>query len=93
MEGDPLILGLRDVGLVDGETVKLLLREAEGHVERLPQLAAELIAARPDVLVSAGPQPIAALSRATTTIPIVMAIVSDPVTYALPEASHIPAAI
>ena len=76
-----LILGLRDVGLVDGKTVKLLLREAEGQVERLPQLAAELIAAKPDVLVSAGPQPIAALARATSTIPIVMAIVSDPVTY------------
>src|SRR5207302_10610793 len=74
-------LGLRDVGLVDGKTVKLLWREAEGQVERLPQLAAELIAAKPDVLVSAGPQPIAALSRATRTIPIVMAIVSDPVTY------------
>ena len=57
------------------------MREAEGQVERLPQLAAELIAAKPDVLVSAGPQPIAALVRATSTIPIVMAIVSDPVTY------------
>jgi len=80
-EDHPLILGLRDVGLVDGKTVKLLLREAEGAVERLPELAAELIAAKPDVLVTAGPQPIAALARATSTIPIVMAIVSDPVTY------------
>ena len=40
-----------------------------------------MIAAKPDILVSAGPQPIAALKSATATIPIVMAIVSDPVTY------------
>jgi putative ABC transport system substrate-binding protein len=77
----PLIIGLRDVGVIDGETATIVVREADGHVERLPQLAAELIAATPTILVSAGPQPIAALRDATTTIPIVMAIVSDPVTY------------
>jgi putative ABC transport system substrate-binding protein len=77
----PLILGLRGVGLIDGQTATILVRGADGRPESLPQLAAELIAAKPDILVSAGPQPIAALKSATATIPIVMAIVSDPVTY------------
>jgi len=77
----PVILGLRDVGLIDGRTARIMIREADGRPERLPRLAAELVAAKPDILVSAGPQPIAALRRATATIPIVMAIVSDPITY------------
>ena len=80
-QGHPLIIGLRDVGVIDGQTATIVFREADGHVERLPRLAAELIAAKPTILVSAGPQPIAALRDTTTTIPIVMAIVSDPVTY------------
>jgi putative tryptophan/tyrosine transport system substrate-binding protein len=77
----PVLLGLRDVSLVDGTTATILVREADGHPERLPQLAAELVAERPDVIITAGPQPIAAVKNATNSIPIVMAIVSDPVTY------------
>jgi putative ABC transport system substrate-binding protein len=77
----PMIAGLRDVGLVDGRTASILVREAEGRTERLPQLAGELVAAKPDVIVTAGPQPIKAVKDATSTIPIVMAIVSDPITY------------
>ena len=77
----PVLLGLRDVGLVDGKTATILVREAEGRPERLPQLVAELVAQNPDIIVTAGPQPIAAVKNATATIPIVMAIVSDPVTY------------
>jgi len=77
----PLIAGLRDVGLVDGRTASIPVREAEGRTERLPQLAGELVAAKPDVIVTAGPQPIKAVKDATSTIPIVMAILSDPITY------------
>ena len=77
----PVLLGLRDVGLVDGKSATILVREAKGHPERLPQLAAELVAQKPNVIVTAGPQPVAAAKNATGTIPIVMAIVSDPVTY------------
>ena len=80
-EEHPFFIGLRDIGLVDGRNVTVLVREAEGHVERLPQLAAELVAAKPDIIVTAGPQPIQAVKDATSSIPIVMAIVSDPVTY------------
>ena len=85
----PLILGLRDVGLIDGQTATILVRGADGRSKSLPQLATELIAAKPDILVSAGPQPIAALKSATATIPIVMAIVSDPLTYGFAQSlSH-----
>jgi putative ABC transport system substrate-binding protein len=77
----PFLAGLREVGLIDGKNATLIVREANGHTERLPQLAAELIAARPDIIVTAGPQPIQAVKTATSKIPIVMAIVSDPVTY------------
>jgi putative tryptophan/tyrosine transport system substrate-binding protein len=80
-EEHPFLTGLRDVGLLPGRNVTILVRGAEGHVERLRQLAAELIAAKPDIIVTAGPQPIQAVKDATSSIPIVMAIVSDPVTY------------
>lgn len=76
----PAILGLRDFGLIDGKTATILVRQAEGHLARLPDLARELVAFRPTVLVTAGPQAIEALRKATSTIPIVMAIVGDPVT-------------
>jgi putative ABC transport system substrate-binding protein len=80
-EEHPFFTGLRDVGLSPGRNVTIVVREAEGHVEQLRQLAAELIAANPDIIVTAGPQPIQAVKDATSSIPIVMAIVSDPVTY------------
>jgi ABC-type uncharacterized transport system substrate-binding protein len=76
---EALVLGLRDVGLIDSETATLVVRRADGHAERLPRLAAELAAAKPDVLVTAGPQPIAALKAAAPMTPIVMAIEGDPV--------------
>src|SRR5262249_50762106 len=51
----------------------------EGHAERIPALAAELVALRPDLLVSSGPQAAVALKSATATIPIVFFSVADPV--------------
>jgi len=84
-DAHPLLAGLRDVGLIEGKNATIIVREANGHTDRLQQFAAELVAARPDVIVTAGPQPIQAVKRATATIPIVMAIVSDPVTYGFVE--------
>jgi ABC-type uncharacterized transport system substrate-binding protein len=63
----PVIVGLRDVGFVDGKSANILVREAEGNPDRLPQLAAELVAQKPDVIIAAGPQPIAAVKNATNT--------------------------
>ena len=69
--------GLRDLGYVEGQNIVLDIRWAEGRLDRLPELAAAAITARPDVLVTAGPYGIHAARRATTDIPIVM-IACDP---------------
>jgi putative ABC transport system substrate-binding protein len=72
--------GLRALGYVEGQNISLAWRTAEGQVDRLPALAAELVGLPVDVLVAAGGTPVAlAAQRATTTIPIVMTNVGDPV--------------
>ena len=71
--------GLRDLGYIEGRNIAFERRHADGRMERLPDLAAELVRLRVDVIVS-GSNPItAAAKRATTTIPIVMIGVLDPV--------------
>ena len=70
---------LRDHGWIDGKNVIIDYRYWEGHAERIPALAAELVALRPDLLVSSGPQAAVALKSATATIPIVFVSVADPV--------------
>jgi putative ABC transport system substrate-binding protein len=69
--------GLRDFGHIEGQNIALDIRWAEGRFERLPEMAAELVRWKPDVLVTAGPYGLEAARRATTTIPIVM-IACDP---------------
>jgi putative ABC transport system substrate-binding protein len=69
---------LRELGYVEGKTVLLELRFADGVTERLPQLARELVALKPDVIVATTDAAIAAVRRETQTIPIVMAFSSDP---------------
>jgi putative tryptophan/tyrosine transport system substrate-binding protein len=64
--------GLRDLGHVEGQNIALEIRWAEGHFERLPELAAELVRWKADVLVTAGPYGLQAARRATKAIPIVM---------------------
>src|ERR1700730_3394335 len=68
---------LRGVGWSEGKTVGLEMRYADGKPERLPALAAELVRANVDVIVTQGAQPIEAARNATGTIPIVMAMVGD----------------
>ena len=77
----PVFVGLREAGWLDGQNTTLILRDAEGRPGRLPELAADLVAAKPDVIITAGPQAVLAAKNATTTIPIVFAVISDPVTY------------
>ena len=75
--------GLRDLGYVEGRNLVIEYRDAEGKYERLPALAAELVALKVDVILAAGtPQPLAA-KQATKTIPIVFASAPDPVTDGL----------
>ena len=71
--------GLRDVGWVEGQTVTFEYRWAEGHPERLPALARELVALKVDVIVTAGTVPIRAAKDASRTIPIVFVVLVDPV--------------
>jgi putative ABC transport system substrate-binding protein len=64
--------GLRDLGYVEGQNLLIEYRWAQGNNQRLPQLAAELVRSKPDVLVTHGPPGAIAAKRATDTIPIVL---------------------
>ncbi len=71
--------GLRELGYVEGQNIVIEYRWAEGRAERLPDLAAELVSLKVDIIVAAGtPAPLAA-KHATRTIPIVMSSAGDPV--------------
>src|SRR5262245_22817244 len=64
--------GLREQGFVEGQNITIAFRWAEGHYDRLPALAAELVALRVALLFAAGGPPAAlAAKRATSTVPIV----------------------
>ena len=71
--------GLRDHGYVDGQNIAIEYRWAEGKLERLPGLVTDLIRVRVDVLVSSAAPAIRAAKERTSTMPIVMAGVTDPV--------------
>jgi putative tryptophan/tyrosine transport system substrate-binding protein len=71
--------GLQELGYVDGKNIMIEWRWAEDKVERLPDLAAELVRFNPEVVITNGTPAIKALKNATRTIPIVMAGVGDPV--------------
>jgi putative tryptophan/tyrosine transport system substrate-binding protein len=74
--------GLRDLGYVEGRNVVIEYRDAEGNYDRLPTLAAELVAARVDVIAATGTPHAMAAKQATATIPIV-AVTADPVSSGL----------
>lgn len=71
--------GLRELGYVEGKNIFIEWRSAEAKLDRLPELAAELVRLKVDVIVTAGPAPTRATKGATSTIPIVMAFDNDPV--------------
>jgi len=72
-------LGLRDFGYVEGTNITVVYRFAEGHYERLPELAADLVRSKVDLIVTHGTPGGLAAKAATTTIPIVIASQGDPV--------------
>lgn len=76
---DEFTRGLRELGYEEGKNLVIEWRFADGHFDRLPALAAELVGRKVDVLVASGTHAADALKRATSTIPVVMAIVGDPV--------------
>lgn len=75
----PLRRALTDLGYVEGRNVAIEYRYADGKPERLPELAIELAATRPDVLFALGGDVAQAAVKATRTIPIVFASSADPV--------------
>jgi putative ABC transport system substrate-binding protein len=70
---------LHDLGYREGKTIALESRWPEGQLDRLPDLAAELVRLQPDVLVAISHRVALAVKEATTTIPIVFLRVNDPV--------------
>ena len=70
---------LAELGWTDGHNVRMDLDWAGGDINRIRALAHELVALQPDIVVAGGTLTIAALQRETTTIPIVMTNVADPV--------------
>jgi putative ABC transport system substrate-binding protein len=71
--------GLRDLGYVEGRNVVIEYRDAEGKVDRLPAVAAELVALKVDVIVAQGTPHALAAKQVTRTIPIVFATAADAV--------------
>jgi putative ABC transport system substrate-binding protein len=82
-EGDPNLAafrrGLGELGYVEGKNLTTVYRYADGHPERLAALAVELAALKPDVIFAMGGDVAPFVRTATNTIPIVMAVSTDPV--------------
>src|SRR6266404_561242 len=70
---------LRELGWVEGRTIIIEFRWAEGRDERYAEIAAEFVRLAVDVIVTSGTSPVAAAKRVTSTIPIVFATAGDPV--------------
>ena len=70
---------LRELGWVEGQNIVIDYRFAEGRLDRLPDLAADMVRLKVDVIVSLGTQGVTAAKNATETIPIVMIAVRDPI--------------
>lgn len=75
----PFREGLRDLGYVEGQNILIEYRWAEGKYDRFPALIAELIALKVEVIVTAGTPATLAVEKATTSVPLVMIAVGDPV--------------
>ena len=75
--------GLRDAGYREGKDIAIEYRYADGKYERLAELAAELVRMKPDVIVTHGTPATAAAKKATSSIPVVMVSIADPVASGL----------
>ena len=74
----PFQQALRDLGYIEGKTIQIDMRSAEGRASLLPELAAELVRSKVDVIVASQTPAIMAAKKATRDIPIVMAPAGDP---------------
>jgi ABC-type uncharacterized transport system substrate-binding protein len=71
--------GLRDLGYIDGRNIQIEFRSAHGNLSQLPELAADLVRLKVDIIVASETPAVLAAKRATSEIPIVMAPSGDPV--------------
>ena len=83
MAAQAFLDGFRQLGYVDGQNVTIEYRYAQGHADRLPELAADLVRTRPDVIFALGGDVTPYAAKATQTIPIVFAMSADPVQLGL----------
>ena len=70
---------LRQLGYIEGQNLIVEYRSGDGHIERFPQLAAELVRLNVDIIITRGTPTALAAKEATATIPIVMAAIGEPV--------------
>jgi putative tryptophan/tyrosine transport system substrate-binding protein len=77
------VQGMRELGYVEGKNVMFETRFGDGNVERLPNLASELVQLKVDVIVATGSPVYSALRHATNTIPIIVTVTADPVVEGL----------
>jgi ABC-type uncharacterized transport system substrate-binding protein len=80
---EAFIQGLRDLGYVEGRNIVIEYRYSEGHDDRFPAFAAELVALKVDIIVAPGTPAALAAKQATRTLPIVFVAVADPVSSGL----------
>ena len=80
---EPFREGLRELGYVEGQNIVIEYRWAEGKYERFPALIAELLTQKVELIVTAGTPASLAVKKATTSIPLVMVAVGDPVATGL----------
>src|SRR5690349_1901010 len=71
--------GMQEFGYTEGRNFDVAKRFAEGHVERLPELAAEFVQLNPDVIVASSMPPALAVANVTSTISIVVPVLADPI--------------
>jgi len=79
----PVLSALESLGYVDGQTVSIEYRDADGRYERLQEAANEIVRLRPDVIFSFGGEQAPFVKNATATIPVVVVVSSDPVASGL----------
>src|SRR5215470_14879837 len=80
---EAFLQGLRDLGYVEGKNILIEFRTTGGKIERQPELAAELVRLKVDVIVADTAGEVTAAKNATATIPIVMRSVADPIALGL----------
>jgi putative ABC transport system substrate-binding protein len=78
-----LLQGLRDLGYIENDSLTIVIRDVEGHQERFPAMAAELVALAPDVILASSTPAARAAKQATATIPILFVGDPDPVASGL----------